>query len=271
MRTSRTAAAILCAAALAACGLEPPVEPEPTLHVAQEPAPPARALGRLQAPAPPAPHADARRSEPLVVLVPSDDPSITWALVAGLNAAFDDARLGIGPDLRLYVAPMPERWGSAAEIAVTDALDAGALAIVAPPERRNAHLLAQFATKAKVPMLSTSAAHSVGASGSTWVVEAVPTSDRIGDGPPPVPRWGGTDADLRAVTEALRARLGRDPGPWERVGYSVGRTALTAARISGLRREGFTAAARDAVAATSHAASAAAPAPMREPSEAGIR
>lgn len=158
-----------------------------------------------------------------VVLVPSDDAEVTAALADGLRAAFDEARRAGGPDLALRVADAPGRWGSQVEEAVRLAVDGGAVALVAPPERRHAHLLAQLASKVRLPMLSTARDPRVDAAGSTWVVPVaapLPLEDaRAIDGLPPPPAF-----DPPA------------PRPWERVGLDAGRRLAAAVRARGVDR-----------------------------------
>jgi hypothetical protein len=220
----------LVAAALlvAACGDAPSAAP-PTPRVASavpvaapapRAAPPASRANDSSADAVATP----RVVRPIVALLPSDDADVTRDLAAGLRAAFDDARRAGGPDLELRVAAASERWGSQVEEAVRIAVDDGAVALVAPPERRHAHLLAQLATKVKVPMLSTARDPRVAAAGSSWVVPVAPplTLDeaRRIDGLPPPPTFDPPEAR-----------------PWERVGRDAGRRVVDAVRAHGLRRE----------------------------------
>lgn len=176
---------------------------------------------------------------PLVTLVPSDDDAITAALAAGLEAAFARSRASHGPDLSLRVSTKSARWGSAIDGAVRDAVEAGAVVIVAPPERRQAHLLSQLGTRVKLPVLSTSPAHSVVAAGSTYVAAIVPTRDDVRDGPPVAPEFDAAAASASEFVAAFRALHGRAPGPWDAVGYDAGRCAVEAVRAHGPRRRGL--------------------------------
>jgi hypothetical protein len=123
----------------------------------------------------------------------------------------------------LRVAAPAGRWGSQAEEAVRLAVDGGALALVAPPDRRHAHLLAQLATKVKLPMLSTARDPRVAGAGSTWVLpvaEPMPLAQaRTIDGLPPPPSFDPPE-----------------PRPWERVGRDAGRRIAAAVRDRGLAR-----------------------------------
>ena len=73
-----------------------------------------------------------------------------------------------------------------------------AVAVIAPPERRRAHEIAQFGTRAGVPVVSTSPAESVTQAGSTWVVSVV-----AADRPPADWSTAGYDAG-RALVVAVR-------------------------------------------------------------------
>ncbi len=166
---------------------------------------------------------------PLIGLVPSDDDAVTEALAAGLRYAFDAARRAGGPDIELIVAGRPERWASEAAAAVEMALDRGALAIVTPPERARAHVLAQFGTKARVPVVSTCPEASVTQAGSIWVVSVVAPG-----APPEV---------TPEFARAFRTATGGAATPWAVAGNAAGRAAVAAIRRNGVRRDGFVAAA----------------------------
>ncbi len=229
-RFAFAAAALLCAA----CGAGPPsISPSPA-----SPPPAVAATASAVVPAPPAPSQPADRPppdsngecRPLVALVPSDDADVTRDLADGLRTAFDEARRAGGPDLELRVAGTSARWGSQVEEAVQIAFDAGALALVTPPERRHAHLLSQLGTKVRLPTLSTARDPRVAAAGSTWVVPVTEPLELAAakaiDGLPP-PAFDPPEAR-----------------PWERVGRELGRRVAEAVRAHGLRREGFVEAVR---------------------------
>jgi ABC-type branched-subunit amino acid transport system substrate-binding protein len=145
--------------------------------------------------------------------VASDDPAVTVALATGARRAFAEARAASGPALELLVGERESHWASAAAAAVRMAMDEGAVAVIAPPERRRAHEIAQFGTRAGVPVISTSSAASVTQAGSTWVVSVAES---------------GAEGAAR--------------GDWESVGYDAGRAVVEAVRRNGLRRRGLTAA-----------------------------
>jgi hypothetical protein len=235
----RTSVLLTAALLLAACGRgedeaggAPAASPAPTAPAAADPSAP-----RAQTPtyATPAPADRGPLAEPLVALVPSDDAAITASLAAGLRLAFAEARAAGGPDLALQVSTTTAAWGSAVEGAVRDAVDTDAIALVAPPERRHAHLLVQLGTRVHLPVVSTSPARSVVGAGSSWVVAVVPTLPGVGDGAPVPPPF---DAGA-SFAAAFRAAEKRDAGPWDAAGYDAGRAIVEAVRRNGLHRRGL--------------------------------
>jgi len=152
---------------------------------------------------------------PTIALIASEDADVTTALARGLRRAFAESRDGGGPDLALVIGRPQGGWSSAAAPAVRLATSGRALALVTPPERATAHLLAQLGTRAHVPVIATSPARSVTGAGSTWVLSVAP---RVAD---PDPETVGFDAG-RALVEGVR----RAPG--------AGRAGL----IPALRRGG---------------------------------
>jgi hypothetical protein len=113
---------------------------------------------------------------PSIGLIASDDEDITAALARGARRALDETRDAGGPDVALRVSEREAHWGAAAEAAVRLAVDEGAMAIIAPPERERAHAVAQLGTRAQVPIVSTSPWPSVMQAGSKWVTSVVPPS-----------------------------------------------------------------------------------------------
>jgi ABC-type branched-subunit amino acid transport system substrate-binding protein len=178
---------------------------------------------------------------PRVVLVPSSDPAIAQALTAGLRLALDAAAREGGPDLDLVVLDATSAWDSVAEGAVREALDGDAVALIAPPERRTAHLLVQLGTKVRLPVFSTSPSRSVVGPGSPWVVGVVPFAGTAaaGDGPPPPPAFDADAPAARSFATAFRHVHGRTPGPWDAAGYDAGRCVAEAVRRNGLHRAGL--------------------------------
>ena len=232
---------VLVAAALVGCAADPGVE-APALRSPMAPrrarvAPPPLTLPLRVAAMPE--HADVM---PVVGLVAANDPLITKALADGVRLAFAEARARGGPTLSLLVGEHETRWGSGAAAAVRMALDDGAVAVIAPPERRRAHEIAQFGTRAGVPVISTSPFRTVTQAGSTWVISVVPVDcvvdASVADTTAPEP---GLDATTtRAFADAFRAAYDRAPEGWNAVGYDAGRALVVGVQRHGLRRRGLT-------------------------------
>lgn len=236
--TTRALLVIACAvAALAGCGDAPAPRRAPDPPRAAAVATPQTTVYRVLAPD--EDHGPAASSR--VVLVPSSDPATTAALAAGLRLAFDEALASGAPDLDLVVIDATSAWDSVAEGAVREALDGDAVALIAPPERRTAHLLVQLGTKVRLPVFSTSPSRSVVGAGSPWVVGVVPFSDTVaaGDGPPPPPAFDADAPAARPFAVAFRRVHGRAPGPWDAAGYDAGRCVVEAVRRNGLHRAGL--------------------------------
>jgi len=222
---------------LAGCAADPGIEaPAPRSPVA-----PSR--GSAERPRPPRTAGAARSYSdvaPLVGLVASDDPTVTAALADGVRLAFAEARAADGPALSLLVGEHETQWASGAASAVRMAVDQGAVAVIAPPERRRAHEIAQFGTRAGVPVVSTSPAASVTQAGSTWVVSVVRATASSIDSPPTAPALDARASEPFATR--FRATHGRPPDGWNAAGYDAGRALVEAVRRHGLRRDGLTSA-----------------------------
>ena len=131
----------------------------------------------------------------VIGLVPSGDPAVTAALADGARHAL--ALAGRAAP-RLEIAGTPGAWSSSSSAAVELACAPGTLALIAPPDRRIAHAVAQVATRVQLPVLTTSAATSVAATGSYWVLPASSTQDNA---------WAaGFAAAWRLVVADRRAR-----------------------------------------------------------------
>lgn len=122
----------------------------------------------LAAPAPP--------TERLVGLVPSQNPAITASLAAGARWALARTQRDGGPQLRLAIGRAGDHWGTLTPAIVELVEQRRVLALITPPERAIAHLVAQIGTRSQLPVVTTSSAASVTAAGSRWVVAAVETS-----------------------------------------------------------------------------------------------
>lgn len=129
-----------------------------------------------------------------VAYVPGGDAAVDAAIVRGLRRAFAEApREGV--QVTLELGRKPRAWSNAAPEAVRLAFERNARVLIAPPDRRVAHLMAQVATRVQVPLISTSEARSVGATGSYWVSVVTRTEETGSD-------WEavGERAGLRAMT-----------------------------------------------------------------------
>ncbi len=226
MSMRRVVVVALCA--LAACGAPRAPDTAPRGDDVRVPIPDVAAPARPAPRRAPPPRETAwtrdRDVRPCLGLVPSDDAAVTASLAAGARLALDAARAQGGPDLTLAVAPHESRWDAAASAAVRLAFDDGAVAVIAPPERRRAHVIAQMGTRAGIPVISTSPARSVTSTGSGWVVGVVPQRDGVGDALPDAPP---VDTAARAdVVAAYRAAYGHDPDGWAVAGWDAARAAL---------------------------------------------
>lgn len=173
---------------------------------------------------------------PVVGLLAAAEPEITASLAAGARLALATAESTAGVRLRLTVAEAAHGWSAASGPAVELAFDQRVIAIVSPPDRRTAHLLAQLGTRAQVPIVSTSESLSVTATGSFWVVSV-----------------GEREAAAAGPTEAFRQRFleaeGRDPDRWAVLGYDAAVAVVAAVARAGLDRRGVVEAWRGGVTA----------------------
>jgi ABC-type branched-subunit amino acid transport system substrate-binding protein len=173
----------------------------------------------------------AEEARPVVVgLVPSEDPAITTALAQGIRLAFEETERS--PSVELVVGRNAGQWSTAASTAVDLVFEKGAIALVSPPERRTAHLLAQVGSRSHVPVISTSPAASVTQAGSVWVWSVAERREPVGDeadaGVEPPYTLDAADPDARSFVEAFRKRHARAPGAWSAVGYDAGRVLVEA-------------------------------------------
>lgn len=173
------------------------------------------AAGPVLGAAPPAPAA------PIVGLMAAIEPEVTASLAAGARLALATCERRTGTRLELTVADPPRNWAAASGPAVEMAFDTGVIALLTPPDRQTAHLLAQLGTRAHLPVVSTAEASSVTATGSFWVV-SVGTSER---GPM-----------SEAFERAFRAAEGRDPDRWAALGYDAASAVAEAVHRVGLDR-----------------------------------
>jgi ABC-type branched-subunit amino acid transport system substrate-binding protein len=165
--------------------------------------------------APPAP------ATPTLGLVAAADPEVTASLAAGARLALATWERSTGTSLELIVADPPRDWAAASGSAVEMAFDAGVIALLTPPDRQTAHLLAQLGTRAHLPVVATAEASSVTATGSFWVV-SVATSER--------------EAVSKAFERAYRAATGSGPDRWAVLGYDAAAAVAEAVHQAGLDR-----------------------------------
>jgi hypothetical protein len=182
--------------------------------------------------------AGARAPRAVVGLVPSPRADVTRAVADGLRLALDEAREAGGADLALAIGPGGSAWSTAAGTAADLSTLPGVVALVTPPERRLAHPVAQLGTRAQVPVVSTSSAASVLATGSTWVVGVVPTlpaAPGASGGEDDPPSFDPTAPAARSFVTAYQARHGVEPAAWAAVGYEAGRRLALASGRAGRR------------------------------------
>lgn len=195
----------------------------------------------------------ATQPPPVVGLVPAASEEVTRSLADGAWLALEQAQARGGPALELVVGRQAgseaNPWSTATATIVELAQDRGALALITPPERATAHLMAQIGTRSHVPVISTSCAASVTGTGSWWVVSVAagcPPGD-AGAAEPLAPAFDPESPAAEAFRKAFRARFSRDPDAWAAAGYNATAVAAEAARRGGLScdlvvealREGF--------------------------------
>ena len=105
----------------------------------------------------------------VLAYVPCEDVALDEAVLRGVRAALAAHERSGGAHVVLRVGRRATTWSNAAPEAVRLIREEGACLLIAPPERRVAHLLAQVGTRIQVPVISTCGVRSVGATGSTWV------------------------------------------------------------------------------------------------------
>jgi hypothetical protein len=154
-----------------------------------------------------------------VGLVAAETPEITASLAAGARLALADWGRRTGMRWTLETSEPASAWAAASGPAIEMALDRGAVALIAPPDRATAHLLAQLGTRAHVPVVSTAEASTVTATGSFWVVAVAPHAE-------PSPEF----------VHAYRGAEGRDPDRWAVLGYDAAAAVAEAVRRVGLDR-----------------------------------
>ncbi len=171
--------------------------------------------------APPLDGAVSAPATPTVGLIAAGEPEVTAALAAGARLALSTWEQRTGTRLELTVTDPPRDWAAATGPAVEMVFDAWVIALLAPPDRQTAHLLAQLGTRAHLPVVATAEASSVTATGSFWVVSVAPSQ-------PQVPS--------EAFRRAFRAATGSDPDRWAVLGYDAAAAVAEAVLRAGLDR-----------------------------------
>lgn len=191
----------------------------------------------------------ARGAEPPLVvgLVPAGTEAVTRSLAAGAELAFGEARAGGGPALELAVAEgSAGPWTTSSSAIVELADRRRAVALITPPDRATAHLMAQIGTRSRVPVIATACAASVTATGSWWVVSVVaPCRSESRGGEPPPPAFDPSAAAAGPFVAAFRARFGRDPDAWAAAGYDAAAVVVEALRRGASDRRRLAAALSD--------------------------
>ena len=163
-------------------------------------------------------------------IVSGESPSVTRALAEGASFAVQQALRGDGPELDIVVAASASHWSTASTPTVELAFESEVVALISPPDRATSHLVAQIGSRAHIPVLSTSRAASIGATGSYWVVPLLgPVSDETPasrDLPPRV----RPDAAPEGFASGFRERFGREPDGWATIGYLAASAVYEAAR-----------------------------------------
>lgn len=173
---------------------------------------------------------------PLVVgLVPAGSEAVTQSLAAGAELAFGEARADGGPALELAVAEGGAGPWTTASSAIVELADRRrAVALITPPDRATAHLMAQIGTRSHVPVIATACAESVTATGSWWVVSVVPPCGFESRGTEPAPpAFDPSAAAAGPFVVAFRARFGHDPEAWAAAGYDAAAVVVEAWRRGG--------------------------------------
>lgn len=171
-----------------------------------------------------------------VGLVPASTPEMTDALVAGLRAALDDVGTSCGHRLELVVGAGATHWSTATAPTVEMAFGAEVIALVTPPDRATAHLIAQIGSRSHIPVVSTSRAPSIRGTGSYWVAQILEprtSPDVESTVPPEISELSAVAPEFETL---FRARVEGDSDGWTATGFATGLVLGRAICASGLDR-----------------------------------
>jgi len=194
-----------------------------------------------------------------VGLIPADSSAVTEALADGARLAFEQAAEIDGLAIELVVASGGTHWSTASAPAVELAFGSEVVALITPPDRATAHLIAQIGSRAHIPVLTTTRAQSIGGTGSYWVIPLVElvadTAETILE-PQPPQLIDKNDSSLLGFESAFRNRFDREPDGWAAIGYRAGAAVCGAVRDDDLDRYRIVHALRAVAAASANSASA---------------
>ena len=172
-----------------------------------------------------------------VGLIPAESPAVTEAIADGARLAFEQAAAVDGLDIELIVADGATHWSTASAPAVRLAFESAMVALITPPDRATAHLVAQIGSRAHIPVLTTTRAPSIGGTGSYWVIPLVElTADADETIVEPPRSLQLPQASLLCFESAFRNRFGREPDGWARIGYKAASAISRAVRDNNLDR-----------------------------------
>ena len=144
-----------------------------------------------------------------VGLVPDPDPARHEQLLRGVEIALGGGAgsatfVPLRGNPRLVVGRPAGHWNGLTAVIEELVTGEGAEVLVAPVDRRAAHLVAQIATRRHLPAIATSARGGLAATGSWWFVTC---------------EWD--DGESARLAE----HLGRPPSEWEVAGWAAARVA----------------------------------------------
>jgi hypothetical protein len=173
-------------------------------------------------------------SPPLAIgIIPAGSPAITEALVNGAQLAIDQAASADGLGIAVVVAASGTHWSTASTPAIELAFGSEVVALIGPPDRATAHLVAQIGSRAHIPVFATTQAPSIGNTGSYWVIPLLALADTDTDTEDSHDSAPTIDRDVipAGFESAFRDRFGRSPDSWATIGYKAASAVCDAVRI----------------------------------------